>query len=64
MSERVTIVVGSFVLAMAPVFVAAHYYREQMRWKRLRQLEAVATGRTGGTPAIELLRSLRCYCGT
>jgi hypothetical protein len=31
--------VGSFVLAMAPVFVAAHYYREQMRRKRLRQLD-------------------------
>ncbi|MFM0134277.1 hypothetical protein [Paraburkholderia sediminicola] len=33
------IVVGSFVLAMAPVFVADHYYREQMRRKRLRQLD-------------------------
>ncbi|MFM0080732.1 hypothetical protein P0D72_17930 [Paraburkholderia sediminicola] len=39
MSEAVAIVVGSFVLAMAPVVVAAHYYREQMRRKRLRQLD-------------------------
>jgi hypothetical protein len=39
MSEALGIVVGSFVLAMAPVFVAAHYYREQMRRKRLRQLD-------------------------
>ncbi|MFM0206300.1 hypothetical protein PQQ96_02735 [Paraburkholderia sediminicola] len=39
MSEAVGIVVGSFVLAMAPVFVAAHYYREQMRRKRLGQLD-------------------------
>jgi hypothetical protein len=39
MSESVAIVVGSFVLAMALVFVAAHYYQEQMRRKRLRQLD-------------------------
>ena len=39
MSEAVAIVVGSFVLAMAPVFVAAHYYREQMRRKRLKRLD-------------------------
>ncbi|MFM0499753.1 hypothetical protein [Paraburkholderia caffeinilytica] len=39
MSEAVGIVMGSFVLAMALVFVAAHYYREQMRRKRLRQLD-------------------------
>ena len=38
MSEAVGIVMSSFVLAMAPVFVAAQYYREQMRRKRLRQL--------------------------
>lgn len=39
MSEAVGIVMGSFVLAMAPVFVAAHYYRELMHRKRLRQLD-------------------------
>jgi hypothetical protein len=39
MSEAVGIVRGSFVLAIAPVFVAAHYYRELMHRKRLRQLD-------------------------
>jgi uncharacterized membrane protein len=39
MIESVAIVVGSFVLAMAPVFVAGHYYWEQIRRKRLRQLD-------------------------
>ncbi|SOE97993.1 hypothetical protein SAMN05446635_5944 [Burkholderia sp. OK233] len=38
MSDTVAIVVGSFVLAMAPVFVAAHYYREHRRRKLLRQM--------------------------
>ncbi|WP_429359895.1 hypothetical protein [Paraburkholderia sp. GAS32] len=39
MSETVTIVVGSFVLVMAAVFVAAHYHREQMRRRQLRELD-------------------------
>ncbi|WP_165614380.1 hypothetical protein [Paraburkholderia ginsengiterrae] len=39
MSEAVAIVVGSLVLAVAPVFVVAHYYRELMRRRRLRQLD-------------------------
>ncbi|MFL9862396.1 hypothetical protein [Paraburkholderia madseniana] len=39
MSEAVGFVMGSFVLAMATVFVAAHYYREQMRRKLLRRLD-------------------------
>ena len=39
MSEAVGIAMGSFVLAMAPVLVAAHYYREQMHRKRLRQMD-------------------------
>lgn len=39
MSEAVGIVMGSVVLAIAPVLVAAHYYREQMHRKRLRQLD-------------------------
>ncbi|ACD16754.1 hypothetical protein [Paraburkholderia phytofirmans] len=38
MNEAVAIVVGSFVMATAAVFVAAHYRQEQMRRKRLRQM--------------------------
>ena len=38
MSEAMAIVVGSFVMATAAVFVAAHYHQEQMRRKRLRQM--------------------------
>jgi hypothetical protein len=39
MSEAVAIVVGSFVLVTATAFVAAHYYREQMRRKLFARLD-------------------------
>ncbi|MFM0367142.1 hypothetical protein [Paraburkholderia sediminicola] len=38
MSEAMAIVVGSFALVTAMAFVAAHYHREQMRRKLLRQM--------------------------
>jgi hypothetical protein len=38
MNEALAIVVGSFVMATAAVFVAAHYRQEQMRRKRLSQM--------------------------
>jgi hypothetical protein len=38
MNEAAAVVVGSFVMAMAAVFVAAHYRQEQTRRKRLRQM--------------------------
>ncbi|MFM0084419.1 hypothetical protein P0D72_36920 [Paraburkholderia sediminicola] len=38
MSEAMAIVVGSFALVMAAAVVAAHYHREQMRRKLLRQM--------------------------
>ncbi|WP_370712204.1 hypothetical protein [Paraburkholderia sp. IW21] len=44
MNEAAAIVVGSFALVMAAVFVAAHYHREQMRRKRLRQMVRLHNG--------------------